>query len=138
MFAFISRIADFRQTISCQHGGDQGSFVLLYAADFSIVEQAVFAVSAGQFDQPVAVGDEQGVVFSNYQCRSLIAKFFQGQNETGYILVVQAHAGFIEQVQGFFCFAIPNKGSQSYPLRFAAGQSRRRLPQGEIPQTQIG
>ena len=87
----------------------------------------------------VCVGDEVGVVLHDHDRVSALDETVKDRDQRVYVLQVQSRRGFVEDEEASTIARLfAEKRGEFESLRLATGQSRRRLTEGQVVETDRG
>ena len=99
---------------------------------------ALGAAFGAEVDEPVGVADDLEVVLDDEEAGAFFDELFEGVEEAGDVVEMEAGRGFVEQVQGAFVGGLGEMGGEFDALGFAAGEGGGGLAETEVAEADVG
>ena len=99
---------------------------------------ALSAAFWSEVDKPIGMADDFEVVFDDEEAGALFNELFEGVEEAGDVVEVEAGGGFVEQVEGALVGGLGEMGGEFDALGFAAGEGGGGLAEAKVAEADVG
>src|SRR5258708_35606823 len=87
-----------------------------------------------EINQPVRRFDDVKIVFDDQKRSAALEQLAESRKKFGNVIEMQARRRFVENVEDALVVRLAEVRGQLQPLRFAAGERCRGLPEAQVPQ----